>query len=173
MNINNVEFRDWIYLFFVIFTVFALVFNTQINTININKRFDFEIKTKRSEEFREKFSELIYILNSIYILKNKEPTNIKPEYFYPYNKYIPSNDEKEKIELYERKKDELEHKLGLYNIYLCLLIRDEETEYEFIKNVNFIIASLDKKYIDYERDITSFKIYGKSIIEDLDYKIKN
>ena len=167
MKINNIEFRDWVYLFFFIFTVFTLIFNTRINKININKKFNFETRTKKAEKFREKFSELLTIIDSLHrIYKIREETS----------KY----DRTERREIYEKIK-ELNQKIQVHTNYLCLMIEDENLETQFIQKIRSIsnynpgdiITCKHKDLYDLYKEYSEFKKYGKYIIKNLDYKIKN
>ena len=164
MKINNIEFRDWVYLFFFIFTVFTLIFNTRIKAVNINKKFNFETKSKKVEKFREKFSELLTILDSIQHIVEEARGEHE---IYNFSYYDRRTSQREMIE----KIDNLKRRLQIHINYLCLMIEDEKLEREFIHKVNFIsnYHTGGKRYVDrsYEDEYNEFKKYGKYIIKNL------
>lgn len=118
MKINNIEFKDWVYLLFFIFTVFTLIFNTRITAININKKFNFETKTKKAEKFREKFSELLTILDSIKHIHEERREKIE-KYTFGFDNY-----DKAEKEMYEKIND-VKRKINIHVNYLCLMIEDQ------------------------------------------------
>ncbi len=148
-----------------------MIFNTRITSRNIKRKFNFETKTKKAEKFREKFSELLNILDSIHALQ------IKRDYRFGFNRFGSNNRENEE-ELYE-KINNLQRKVQIHVNYLCLMIEDESLELEFIRRVDSIANDYPETlytastYTGNGDEYIEFKKYGKYIIKNLEYKAKN
>lgn len=153
MTLNGIEFKDWLYSLFVIFTIIALAVNTWVNLTILNKRLSFDYKTKRANEFRENYAHLLACCSNLFISKlgNKAFT----------------------VENYS----ELIFKFQSYRNLTRFLIKDSKQEkfQNLTENMILLITEIKKddytseftkRYNKLENDLYNF---GIEVIQDLDF----